>query len=121
MTVPPINALEMLRPKRKSTGSSAIRLPFLENGEVDWPSFRGHVERTAKAGLTPAVNMDTGYVHLLSDDIRRQVLAATRETLGGPSSANSLTNPSASLAAASSAAVKTQSHIENLQSPDFRR
>ena len=83
MTVPPINPLEMLRPKRKITGISAILLPFLENGEVDWPSFRGHVERTAKAGLTPAVNMDTGYVHLLSDDIRRQVLAATGETLGG--------------------------------------
>ena len=73
----------MIRPQRKITGFSAILLPFLENGDVDWPSFRGHVERTANAGLTPAVNMDTGYVHLLDDDTRRQVLEATRETLGG--------------------------------------
>ncbi len=83
MIQPTINPLEMIRPKRKITGISAILLPFLENGEVDWPNFRGHVERTAKAGLTPAVNMDTGYVHLLTDDIRKQVLSATRETLGG--------------------------------------
>lgn len=83
MTLPAINPIEMIRPKRKITGMSAILLPFLENGEVDWPNFRAHVERTAKAGLTPAVNMDTGYVHLLSDDTRKQVLAATRETLGG--------------------------------------
>lgn len=83
MTAKTINPLAMIRPKRKITGISAILLPFLENGEVDWPSFRGHVQRTAEAGLTPAVNMDTGYVHLLTDDIRRKVLAATRETLDG--------------------------------------
>jgi dihydrodipicolinate synthase/N-acetylneuraminate lyase len=73
----------MIRPRRKITGISAILLPFLENGEVDWPRFRAHVERTQKAGLTPAVNMDTGYVHLLTDETRRQVLVAARETLGG--------------------------------------
>jgi dihydrodipicolinate synthase/N-acetylneuraminate lyase len=83
MTVPLINPLEMIRPKRKITGISAILLPFLENGEVDWASLCGHIERTAKAGLTPAVNMDTGYVHLLTDDIRRQILVVTKETLGG--------------------------------------
>ncbi len=83
MTTSANHPLEMIRPRRKITGLSAILLPFLENGDVDWPSFRAHVERTANAGLTPAVNMDTGYVHLLDDDTRRQVLRATRETLGG--------------------------------------
>ena len=81
MTVATINPLEMIRPRRKITGLSAMLLPFLDGGGVDWPSFRGHLKRTADAGLTPAVNMDTGYVHLLDDDTRRQVLAATRETL----------------------------------------
>ena len=78
-----IDPLTMLKPRRKITGISAILLPFLEDGSVDWPSFRAHVLRTAQAGLTPAVNMDTGYVHLLDDAVRRQVLEATRETLSG--------------------------------------
>lgn len=83
MTDVALNPIEMIRPRRKITGISAILLPFLENGEVDWPSLRGHLERTAQAGLTPAVNMDTGYVHLLNDETRKQVLSTTRETLSG--------------------------------------
>lgn len=79
----PLSPVDMIRPRRKIAGISAILLPFLENGEVDWPSFRRHLERTAQAGLTPAVNMDTGYVHLLDDEMRNQVLSATRETLAG--------------------------------------
>ncbi|MCA9072257.1 MAG: dihydrodipicolinate synthase family protein, partial [Planctomycetaceae bacterium] len=80
-----LNPIEMIRPRRKIHGISPILLPFLENGDVDWPSFRQHLDRTAQAGLTPAVNMDTGYVHLLDDETRKQVLFATRETLaGGP-------------------------------------
>ena len=46
-------------------------------------SFDAHVVRTADAGLTPAVNMDTGYVHLLDDALRREVLHRTRGVLGG--------------------------------------
>jgi len=83
MTDTSLNPIEMIRPRRKIKGISAMLLPFLHDRDVDWPSFRGHVERTAKAGLTPAVNMDTGYVHLLDDNTRRQVLTVTRETLGG--------------------------------------
>ena len=45
----------------------------------DWPGFRAHVARTADAGLTPAVNMDTGYVNLIDDDTRLRVLDETRE------------------------------------------
>jgi dihydrodipicolinate synthase/N-acetylneuraminate lyase len=62
---------------------SAILLPFEESGGVDWPCFRAHVARTAAAGLTPAVNMDTGYGNLLNAAMRRRVLAETRGTLDG--------------------------------------
>jgi dihydrodipicolinate synthase/N-acetylneuraminate lyase len=64
---------------------SAILLPFQVDGAVDWPAFQAHVARTAAAGLTPAVNMDTGYVNLLDAATRRAVLAATRSVLGGGS------------------------------------
>lgn len=81
----PIDPLKMLRPQRSIVGMSAILLPFEANGEVDWISFRAHVTRTAAAGLTPAVNMDTGYVNLLDPALRRRVLAETRGVLGsGP-------------------------------------
>ena len=36
----------------------------------------------AEAGLTPAVNMDTGYANLISEAQRQQVLEVTREVLG---------------------------------------
>lgn len=74
--------IEMLRPRRKPTGISAVLLPFCESGEVDWPAFTAHVARTAKAGLSPAVNMDTGYVNFIDDATRLEVLRRTRETLG---------------------------------------
>ena len=45
---------------------SAVLLPF-KNGNVDWECFEAHVTRTLDASLTPAVNMDTGYVNLLDD------------------------------------------------------
>ena len=57
---------------------SAILLPFTDGGEIDWPGFEAHVERTAEVGLTPAVNMDTGYVHLLSPAQRTEVLGRTK-------------------------------------------
>ncbi len=62
---------------------SAILLPFTPDGHVDWSGFEAHVGRTAGAGLTPAVNMDTGYVHLLDDPTRAEVLARTSALLGG--------------------------------------
>ncbi len=77
------NVSSLLRPRRKPAGMSAVLLPFKESGDVDWAGFRTHVARTAAAGLTPAVNMDTGYVHLLDNATRRRVLAETRDTLGG--------------------------------------
>ncbi len=85
MTEPTIDPLRMIRPRRKIEGISAILLPFLVNGDIDWGGFREHVERTRAAGLTPAVNMDTGYVNLLDDATRQKVLEETRSVLGkGP-------------------------------------
>ena len=72
----------MIRPRRAIVGMSAILLPFETSGAVDWPGFAAHVERTAAAGLVPAVNMDTGYVNYLSDEEKREVLKWTREALG---------------------------------------
>ncbi len=83
MTDDPIDPISLLRPRRKIEGVSAILLPFAADGTVDWDAFAAHVTRTADAGLTPAVNMDTGYVHLLDDGQRLDVLARTRAILGG--------------------------------------
>ncbi|MFZ6003260.1 MAG: dihydrodipicolinate synthase family protein [Actinomycetota bacterium] len=68
--------LDMIRP-REIVGMSAVLLPFTDAGRPDWDGFDAHVERTATAGLTPAVNMDTGYVHLLDAVTRRRVLERT--------------------------------------------
>ena len=76
------DAVSMIRPRRKIAGISAILLPFADDGSIDWVSFEAHVLRTADAGITPAVNMDTGYVNLLDDDQRRAVLERTRQVLG---------------------------------------
>jgi dihydrodipicolinate synthase/N-acetylneuraminate lyase len=61
---------------------SAVLLPFAEDGAICWDDFTAHLRRTADAGLTPAVNMDTGYVNLLDDATRAAVLERTRATLG---------------------------------------
>ena len=70
-------------PRRRITGMSAILLPFIASAEIDWRALEAHLERTAAAGLTPAVNMDTGYVQLLDDATRLRVLEAARERGGG--------------------------------------
>ena len=80
-----VHEIPALRPRRKITGMSAILLPLLADDQIDWVGFRDHVQRTAQAGLTPAVNMDTGYGNLISDAQRQQVLAETAGVLaGGP-------------------------------------
>lgn len=70
--------LSLLRPRRKITGMSAILLPFLSNGEVDWIGFDAHLKRTVDAGLMPAVNMDTGYANLISEEICEQALVRAK-------------------------------------------
>lgn len=81
----PLDPLALIRPRRKITGMSAILLPFDSTGAVDWPAFRAHVARTAAAGLTPAVNMDTGYANLIDDATRQSALVETRSVLVGGS------------------------------------
>jgi dihydrodipicolinate synthase/N-acetylneuraminate lyase len=83
MTTQPLDPIRMLRPRRRITGISAVLLPFTGGGDIDWPAFEAHVRRTADAGLTPAVNMDTGYVNLLDDDTRLEVLKRTRQVMAG--------------------------------------
>ena len=79
----PRSPLPPIRPHRTIRGASAILLPFHHDGTIDWPSFDAHLARTAAAGLTPAVNMDTGYVNLLTPEQRTEVLERTAATLGG--------------------------------------
>jgi hypothetical protein len=75
--------IETIKPNRRIEGISAILLPLTSSGAVDWDGFCAHVARTDEAGLIPAVNMDTGFVNLLGDTDRTEVLRHTRETLGG--------------------------------------
>ncbi|MGN6693126.1 MAG: dihydrodipicolinate synthase family protein [Aquihabitans sp.] len=62
---------------------SAVLLPHTAEGAIDWPAVEAHVERTVAAGLTPAVNMDTGYVQLLGDADKERVLDLTAAVTGG--------------------------------------
>jgi dihydrodipicolinate synthase/N-acetylneuraminate lyase len=68
---------------RPIDGVSAMLLPYRSDERPDWASYAENLERTAAAGLRPAVNMDTGYVHLLSDEERAEVLRVTAHTLAG--------------------------------------
>lgn len=76
-------ALARLRPGRSIQGASAILVPYDGNGHIDWASFEAHVARTAEAGLSPAVNMDTGYVQLLAAADRQQALTIAAAVTGG--------------------------------------
>ena len=69
--------------RRRIEGISAVLLPFDEAGRIDWAGFRTLVDRTWAAGLTPAVNMDTGYVNLLSAAERARVLVETAALAAG--------------------------------------
>ncbi len=61
---------------------SALLLPYTERGRRDDEAFERLLLRTHAAGLVPAVNMDTGFVDLLTPGERREVLERTRRTLG---------------------------------------
>lgn len=84
-----IDPIDLLRPGRPISGMSAILLPFHADESVDWSSFDDHVERTFAAGLTPAINMDTGYANLIGSRTRietltrTQAIAAGRDFVGG--------------------------------------
>ncbi len=75
-------ALGRVKPGRKVVGIAAALLPLDADGRIAEDAFAGHLRATADAGLTNAVNMDTGYVNLLSADEKRRVLRLTRDALG---------------------------------------
>jgi dihydrodipicolinate synthase/N-acetylneuraminate lyase len=76
------SVIERLRPRRRVSGIAAALLPFEPEGRVAVAAFREHLRATHAAGLTNAVNMDTGYVNLLGEGERREVLRWTCEALG---------------------------------------
>ncbi len=78
----PIESIPACQPRRKILGMSAILLPFAADGQLDWTAFRNHVQRTVEAGLVPAVNMDTGYAHLIDEATRVAVLKLAQELCG---------------------------------------
>ena len=74
--------IERLRPGRRTHGIAAVLLPFETDGRIAVDVFQRHLRATHEAGLTNAVNMDTGYVNYLSVDEQSQVLRWTSEALG---------------------------------------
>lgn len=76
------NMFERLRPRRKVEGIAAALLPFNTDGSVAVDSFQQHLRLTQDAGLTNAVNMDTGYIQFLSETEQHQILEWTEEALG---------------------------------------
>jgi 4-hydroxy-tetrahydrodipicolinate synthase len=74
--------IERLRPRRRVSGIAAALLPFEPDGRVAIEAFQRHLKATHAAGLVNAVNMDTGYVNLLAEEVKLDVLRWTREALG---------------------------------------
>jgi dihydrodipicolinate synthase/N-acetylneuraminate lyase len=74
---------DLIRPRRAITGMSAVLLPHTAEGEIDWEATEAHIGRTHDAGLTPGVNMDTGYVQLLDTATKHRVLDLARQVTGG--------------------------------------
>jgi dihydrodipicolinate synthase/N-acetylneuraminate lyase len=68
--------------RRTVHGIAAALLPYQANGCVDVEAFQRHVLATHRAQLINAVNMDTGYVNLLRETEKLDVLSWTREALG---------------------------------------
>ena len=60
-------------------GMAAVLLPFSASGEIDWSSAEALIARTLESGLTPAVNMDTGYVQMLDARSKLRVLDIAAE------------------------------------------
>jgi dihydrodipicolinate synthase/N-acetylneuraminate lyase len=77
--LPVASSVPSLKPGRHIEGNSAVLLPYTSDDRPDWESFRRLLDGTWAAGLTPAVNMDTGYVNLLTPAERERVLLETAE------------------------------------------
>ncbi len=75
--------LDLIRPRRTIVGMSAVLLPLHDNSAIDWEAWEKHLQRTCASGLIPAVNMDTGFVSLLNDSQRVEILRRTQRLLAG--------------------------------------
>lgn len=73
--------LSRIHPRRKVKGIAAALLPFNHGEVVAVEAFQNHLLRTHSAGLTNAVNMDTGYINYLSEQEQQLVLEWTQEAL----------------------------------------
>jgi len=71
------------QPGRTITGMAAVLLPFDTSGNIAEEAYVACLRETVAAGLTPAVNMDTGYVNLLTDGEKERVLQLAQQTLQG--------------------------------------
>lgn len=74
--------VDRLKPGRRIDANSAVLLPFKADGSPDYAAFEAHLLRTSMAGITPAVNMDTGFGPQLTPAQRVEVLKLTRKALG---------------------------------------
>jgi 4-hydroxy-tetrahydrodipicolinate synthase len=81
MNLAEINARRL--PGRKVIGMAAALLPFTASGGIAEDAYAALLRETAEAGLTPAVNMDTGYVNLLTAAEKERVLDIARQALNG--------------------------------------
>lgn len=68
---------------RHITGMAAMLLPFAENSQIAEDAYAALLEETVAAGLTPAINMDTGYVNLLTDAEKARILGLAQQVLQG--------------------------------------
>lgn len=68
---------------RKITGMAAVLLPFTKTGDIAEDAYMACLQETLAAGLTPAVNMDTGYVNLLTDTEKERVLELAQAAANG--------------------------------------
>jgi dihydrodipicolinate synthase/N-acetylneuraminate lyase len=59
---------------REIHGICAAYLPWRPVGRIDFDSYAMMLESIWRSGLIPAVNMDTGFANLLTDNQRREVL-----------------------------------------------
>lgn len=63
---------------REIHGICAAYLPWRPVGRIDFDSYAMMLESIWRPGLIPAVNMDTGFANLLTDNQRREVLQFAR-------------------------------------------
>lgn len=75
--------IRRISPGRKIEGIAALLVPYTAAGAPDWTAYARLLDSTFESGLAPAVNMDTGYVHLLLPGERREALRLAREAAHG--------------------------------------